>query len=483
MIAYFPPPYEDELLYSWLARYYSKSGYMAYTLAAEDLFVNKNTKPSIEFICRLTSAALEAIERYVPRATLIEKHTMFPHYARFLDRERRGKAFDAMVNMDKGYFNLLCVTKNRESIQRYLRYCPTCVTEDRAERGETYWHRIHQVRGVNVCPMHGCNLIDAAVSIDSKGSPSLITAEEIIPQVLMQYHMGDELEWRLARYIADVFQAAIAMQSDVLVGDYLHYRMERTKYLSQRGEKRNMALLHADFQKFYRELPVQRMEQWKMQKIFSGDRVNTVDVCALVMFLNIPPSDLVRMRLPKKTQEDIFDAEIRYLHGQGQNYRQIAVRMGASYDVVKAIGEGVYGKYHYRKETPQKGGTKRYDWGKIDNDMLPKVKKALDDIQRSPDGKPQRISVGRIERALGLPKKYLRQCQRCIAEIEKYVLTQEEHWKLLVDWAAQKLTAEGKDINITAIMRLTNMRKRDFERICCGFDGTILIRCTGVKHR
>ena len=121
MIAYFPSPYEDELLYSWLARYFCKSGYLAYTLAAEDLFENKQTKPSIEFISRLTDAALKAIERYVPRTMLIEKHTMFPYYARFLDREQRSRAFDAMVNMEDGYFNLLCVSKNKEHIQRYLR--------------------------------------------------------------------------------------------------------------------------------------------------------------------------------------------------------------------------------------------------------------------------------------------------------------------------------------------------------------------------
>ncbi len=30
MIAYFPTAYPDELLYSQLARYYTKSGYMAY---------------------------------------------------------------------------------------------------------------------------------------------------------------------------------------------------------------------------------------------------------------------------------------------------------------------------------------------------------------------------------------------------------------------------------------------------------------------
>ena len=468
MIAFFPPPYEDELQYSWLARYYSKSGYMAYTLAAEDLFSNKHTKPSIEFISRLTSAALEATERYTPRAMMIEKHTMFPYYARFLDRERRRRAFDAMMNIDDGYFRLLCVSKSKECVQRYLRYCPLCAAEDRSEHGEAYWHRIHQMRGVNVCPMHGCDLMDTAVSIDSKGSPSLVTAEETITYTMQQSHACSELEWRLARYIADVFQAEVDMQSDVPVGDYLHSRMEGTQYLSQRGEKRNMALLYDDFQKFYSMMHVQLMEQWKMQKIFSGDRVNTVDVCALAMFLNIPPFDLVHMHLPDSSQMDAFDEEIRRLHAQGMNYRQIATYMNASYDVVKAIGEGLYGKYHYCVENPQKGGAKGYDWSRLDKETLPKVREILLQLQNNPDEKPERISIGRVEHILDWPKKRLRQCPMCVHEIERYALSQEEYWRRLVDWATNKRISEGKTVNITAIMRLTNMRKRDFVRI--GYD-------------
>jgi len=465
MIAYFPPQYEDELLYSWLARYYSKSGYMAYTLAAEDLFSNKHTKPSIEFISRLTSAALEATERYIPRATLIEKHTMFPHYARFLDRERRRKAFDEMMNMNDGYFNLLRVSKSKECVQRYLRYCTLCAAEDRSEHGEAYLHRIHQMRGVNVCPMHGCDLMDTAVSIDSKGGPALITAEETIPQILTQYRMGDELEWRLARYIVNVLESEVDIQSDVSVGDFLHSRMEDTEYLSQRGEKRNMSLLYDDFQKFYSMMHVQPMQQWQMQKVFSGDRVNTVEVCALAMFLNVPPSDLVHMRLPDSSQMDTFDEEIRRLHAQGLNYRQIANHMNASYDVVKSIGEGLYGKYHYCAENPQKGGAKKFDWAQIDEEAMPKIREIIRDLQNDPDGKPQRISVGRIEHILGWPKKRLRQCPICVREIERHVLSQEEYWRRLVCWAEDKLIAEGKTVSITAIMRLTNMRKRDFERI------------------
>lgn len=320
MIAYFPSPYEDELLYSWLARYFCKSGYLAYTLAAEDLFENKRTKPSIEFISRLTPTALEAIERYVPRTMLIEKHTMFPYYARFLDRKRRSRAFDAMVNMEDDYFNLLCVSKNKEHMQRYLRYCPKCVAADREEHGDTYWHRIHQMRGVDICPIHGCKLVDSEIAIDSRGSPSLITAEEVIPQMLEQSHDGNELEWQLARYVADVFQSDMDMQSDVQVGNFLQSRMEGTKYLSLRGEKRNMTLLHDDFRMYYADTSIQPIEQWQVQKVFSGHRTNMVDLCMLAMFLNIPSVDLVHMQLPDRSQSDAFDAEIVRLHERGLNY-------------------------------------------------------------------------------------------------------------------------------------------------------------------
>lgn len=139
--------------------------------------------------------------------------------------------------------------------------------------------------------------------------------------------------------------------------------------------------------------------------------------------------------------------------------------MNASYDVVKAIGEGLYGKYHYRAENPQKSGTKRFNWAQIDEETLPRVKVILHELNAETERKPERISIGRIERILGWPKKRLRQCPMCMAEVERYMLSQEDYWGLLVDWATKKLISDGQEVNITAIMRLTNMRKRDFSRI------------------
>jgi len=55
MIAYFPTAYDDELLYSQLARFYTASGYMAYTYAAEELFLSKTVRPDMEFVNAYTS--------------------------------------------------------------------------------------------------------------------------------------------------------------------------------------------------------------------------------------------------------------------------------------------------------------------------------------------------------------------------------------------------------------------------------------------
>lgn len=157
MIAYFPTAYPDELLYSQLARYYTKSGYMAYTFAAEDLFVSKTVRPDMDFINSYTPDLFQAITRKMPMEMVIEKHTMFPYYGRFLPLERRKKAFQALVSMSGNYRNLLAIPNSKNGKVRCLRYCPLCVAHDREQYGEAYWHRVHQMIGIHVCPVHQCS--------------------------------------------------------------------------------------------------------------------------------------------------------------------------------------------------------------------------------------------------------------------------------------------------------------------------------------
>ena len=225
MIAQFPYFYPDELVYSLLARYYERSGYIRYIFAAEDLFQSKTVRPDIEFVNQYTPAALQMITKEIPIEQVIEKHTMFPYYGRFLPLERRQKGFEALVNMDTNIKNLLAIPKRKSLCDRYLRYCPECAKQDREQYGETYWHRIHQMTEVNVCPIHKCFLIESNVIISGKSSPDLVCAEMSVPERTEVYFCNNILQNRLSEYAAGVFKMPVDLYGATAIGQFLHSKM------------------------------------------------------------------------------------------------------------------------------------------------------------------------------------------------------------------------------------------------------------------
>lgn len=356
-IAYFPEVYTDELVYSVLARYYVHSGYSAYIFCAEDVFVNKKASPDKEFLNVLKAEVLESLCKKMTMAELVERHTMFPYYARFLPCERRSRAFEAMCSMSGDYNNLLAIPKQKNGEFKYLRYCPFCAENDRQLYGEAYWHRSHQLTGVSVCPKHGIKLWNSPLIISGKASPNLVTAEQEIKEQDAIY--GNEVEIQLAEYVGKVFQSDMDMNNPVAVGQFLHSQMAGTEYLSVRGEQRNIQKFYNDFVAFYKELPEQGLTKlWQIQKVFNNYRLNCFEVCQIAMFLNISAEKLCSMELPEKAQKQIFDDKVRELHKQGLKYPEIAKRLNASYHVVKPVGGGRYGKYSHGKETHQKCGAK-----------------------------------------------------------------------------------------------------------------------------
>lgn len=465
MTTYFPSPYTDELLYSLLSRYYVKSGYLAYAFAANDLYIKKTTNPSHEFINTYTPQALKSITRNIDFNVIIEKHTMFPYYSRFLNKDRRNMAFDSLLNMKENYYNTLYMPKKKEAVVRYLRYCPICASNDRKKYGETYWHRNHQLIGVNVCPTHKCKLSNSNISISSDKSPSLITAEESIPYSENVIFTDNALECRLAQYIIDVFQSKMDMQNDITISKFLHSKLENTKYLSLRGEKRNITLLHSDFCKYYESITDNQFKElWKIQKMFTNGRYSTYEVCITAMFLNIPVNELTHMTLPNKTQQQIFDETIKTLHDKGLNYQKIATHMNASYNLVKQIGEGRYGTYHYNSQLKNKCGAKSLDWEKIDAETLLLIKETIANIQRDINARPVKITAGLMERMLNLPEKRLNHCPMCMNEIKNHSESQEEYWAREVVWAFNMANKYGKIFNFSYLWKLTNIRKQNLLR-------------------
>lgn len=460
MIAYFPQIYPDELIYSQLARYYAHTGYLAYTFAAQDLYENKAVRPDIYFVNKFSPDALRMITHSQSMQDIVMYHTMFPYYGRFINRERRQKAFDSLVNMAGNYHNLMAIPKSKYGTQRYLRYCPICADADRSQNGETYWHRIHQMIGVNICPLHFCYLINSNVILSGKASPALITAEESVPPSSGIIISGNRIERRIAVYIASVFKSEVDMLSDVTPGQFLYAKMAGTKYRSIRGEQRNISLFHSDFSEYYRNLYCNWFtELWQIQKVLADDRINTFEICLMAMFLDIPATELSHMVLPSKTQQQIFDDQVFKLHEQGLNYAEIARKLHGSYETVKAIGERRYGTYHKAKGTAVKPGAKQIDWAKLDDALLPLVKQAIYQLHGNSLTRPRRVTMSSVEKLLHLPSKQINNLPKCKAEIQQNYESQEQYWAREVVWAVNTILSDGTDPNITAIRRITNMRK------------------------
>lgn len=97
---------------------------------------------------------------------LIEKHTLFPLFRPFLPPERVEQVINYMIgNRGMAIFQVVGAMASSIPTQKYLRYCPACITTDLATLGEAYWHRVHQLPGITACPDHLCGLSDSSVRI------------------------------------------------------------------------------------------------------------------------------------------------------------------------------------------------------------------------------------------------------------------------------------------------------------------------------
>ena len=173
MLSFFPIIYSDELLYSVLARYHIRSGNQNFSQTDIDLFgyssrqvgrvtLTNNVKHLAQEIAHLSAHNVKE---------LMHKHTLYPFYKAFLTYIDKRKLEMAMIEKRSGA--ILEQAKvdpySYNDRRKYLKFCHLCLESEIEQYGEPYWHRLHQVPGIMVCPHHKIPLIDSSVPIDGKG--------------------------------------------------------------------------------------------------------------------------------------------------------------------------------------------------------------------------------------------------------------------------------------------------------------------------
>jgi Tn7-like transposition protein D/TniQ len=156
MIGNWPDPHPDELFYSICARFSERVRYPSRRSVVAELFGTGNAIACVSlpshlgyFISQLLPYGNYNVNR------IIDQHTLLPSYAPFLPPERHNRLCqDMCCNNGPALHMRAGLMASRVPLPQWLRFCPQCVQEDRRKFGECYWHRIHQIPGVEICPLH-----------------------------------------------------------------------------------------------------------------------------------------------------------------------------------------------------------------------------------------------------------------------------------------------------------------------------------------
>jgi hypothetical protein len=153
---YFPQPYPDELLGSLFIRACHHLGLTPRMLIAA-LSEGSDSVPSFIY-----PSLIAAVARHTGMSAheLLWEHTVFPYISIALDSARRDVLAAQLVESNAPGSSLRLQSTFPPHIEAltFRRSCEVCQRHDRATWGEDYWHRIHALPGVLVCPMHGSPL-------------------------------------------------------------------------------------------------------------------------------------------------------------------------------------------------------------------------------------------------------------------------------------------------------------------------------------
>jgi len=111
---------------------------------------------------------------------IIEKFTLWPYYYPFLIYSKRERAIKLIKGENGwGLHNLVGINPSSMTRNKGLKYCPVCAVEDKINLGVHYWHRVHQIPDLLLCPQHQCYLILHVAKANDHGRSIYIDANEV----------------------------------------------------------------------------------------------------------------------------------------------------------------------------------------------------------------------------------------------------------------------------------------------------------------
>jgi hypothetical protein len=231
MLPFFPAPYQDELLYSVLARYADRR-LMRHSQLLLGLTGRRNTSIAYNFPTRIDRLLSVLPPQHSFTADyFIDNHTLFPFYVPFMTAS---KAIEVRALMKGGTRTAISakvgINASRVVKNSHLRYCPRCVEVDELRHGFPYWHRSHQLPTIAVCTTHQNWLINSDVELRQTVREFISAERALLSKVLpptfslttpyeqVQWNLAQDAQWILNQKLQPLgSKTLISRYSDLLI--------------------------------------------------------------------------------------------------------------------------------------------------------------------------------------------------------------------------------------------------------------------------
>lgn len=426
MIAYFPEIYPDELVYSWFCRYYIHSGSISHRTAMKDLMYSKNDAPSKEFIGHLNENAVNFIRHNMSVRDLILNHTMYPQYARFIPCKKRQYALVQMSNNTSYDLHKLMPISPRNKSDAYLKYCPKCVSEDRRVYGETYWHRVHQIRGINMCIKHNCLLQQSSVISKNNQTFVFYPAEYYTTDIINEHENPINANIEYCEYLINIFQEPMSILNlEVDYKDVLNYLFFFRGYT--KGSVKCIQKMYDDMKTKYSSMGISNICSFdQVQRALSGKQYDFNVICQIAFFLDLRYLDLL-----SPTKEILKWINVHHPHTIKSDKRE------------------------------------EVNWERYDKESFWWFEQFVMDIyygKSNQNGRPEYVSEKMICKQLDVSPDGLKNMPLCYGIYNKYKESYPENWARRIVWAYDKLiqTKSINNIYSSDIRKLSGVKEKNF---------------------
>lgn len=497
MLAFFPECYDDELLFSILGRYHLMSGNRSYRSTLTDLYGFDTVRGVVELPSHLRRLC-DNVPKEVFKSpfVVVERHTLFPYYDPFLADDTARSVLESMIGDDGNRIRTQSgIVAGSVSTPAYLRFCPQCKFEDEQRWGHAYWHRIHQIPGVLICPNHVVWLQNSTTHYNLRTSIQKYeilsicsTSSTISESIELNTHLifiANQSQWLLSH--------KVSRHSLNRLRSFYVQRLYSLGYVTEHGTIRFRKLIPAFVGFFGNELlnimhsdiSAGDQDTW-LHKVLRKPRVSCHPLrhILLLEFVGESTSSLfhsiqrdnvtttvnIVKRARWQSLEDMKHTSREVLQSKRTEWSKHVVSLPtASRTELRRFWPSLY-SWLYRNDRlwlmenmprpmRQRYRNNRVDWKQRDLEIASEISEAIAHIKSN--APPVRVSVSRVGKEIGrlsLLEHHLDKLPRCRELLEKSTETIEAFRMRRVHFTAQDLREKSEEMVKWKLERLAGLR-------------------------